>query len=624
MRIGPWQYRFSIRSKMVAAFLWVSLVSLFIMAGFANYYYVQATKHDFFEIAQQAVTRINHQTDLYFTQLIQSTHATTAGPLPSRNPLVNRGDSSLIQDWLRGDASIGRDQLFRIENALNQYIAVNYSEIVDMFLVSLDKRIISTKDNLDPDLSRVRAEPWYQEPLTDRQSVSPTYRSTYRNSVGYPVVAVTIPIFSTDTVKRLGNLVINVALNEVGQILGRSTLGETGYFFIVSADGTLVYHPNTDWAGLPISETELGWLRLDRQNDVQTRGGKEYLVAYNHSDFTNWNVVALVPLNEMASGLAMVRRSMFVVMALVSVFVLVTVPWLSGWFTRPILRLKDLMLRVQNDDLSAQAEVYPGNDEIQLLNRSFNRMTARLKDLRETVYVLKLQEVQLQLKQKEAAIQALQNQINPHLLYNTLDIIKSIAFLEDVPKIATIAGNLSSVYRYTARTAELEVTLAEEIDHLRKYLDIVHVRFSKHFQSEVYIHEKYMDCMIVKLSLQPMVENAVKFAVEPKYGKAVILVNAYRERADLIIEIADNGPGIPADKLEELQERLDAIREQSADRFADSRSLGIANVHARLVLQHGPGYGLSIASFPERGTVVSIRIPFRAKAGHSAKSDKQS
>ncbi|MDR6553892.1 cache domain-containing protein [Paenibacillus qinlingensis] len=613
MNWWQWQYRFSIRTKMVAAFLGVSFFSLFIMVGFANYYYAKSAKHDFFEIAQQAVSRINHQTDLYFTQLIQSTHATIAGPLPSRNPLVTRNDTSLIQDWLQGELSVTRENLFWIENSLNQTIALNYSEIVDMFLVSSDKRIISTEDNLAPDESRLMTEPWYQSPLADTAKIFPTYLSEYRNSVGYPVVAVSVPIFSTNTVKLIGNLVIDVALNEVGKILGRSTLGETGYFFIVASDGTIVYDPNTGLAGLPMAETELSWLHLDKPNDVQTWEGKDYLVSYNHSEFTNWNVVALVPLNEMASGLTIVRKSMIIVMVLVSIFILITVPWLSGWLTRPISKLKDLMLRVENDDLSVQADVYPGNDEIQQLNRRFNRMTYRLKESRETIYGLKLKEVKLQLKQKEATIQALQNQINPHLLYNTLDIIKSIAFLEDNPRIATMAGNLGSVYRYTARMAELEVPLSDEIEHLRNYLDIIHVRFSKHFQSEIYIHQKYMDCMIVKLCLQPMVENAVKFAVEPKYGKAAVLVNAFQEHDDLIIEIADNGPGIPAIKLKELQERLDAISEGADDRFAEQQSLGIANVHTRLVLQYGNKYGLSVASFPGRGTVVSIRIPFQIK-----------
>jgi two-component system sensor histidine kinase YesM len=220
--------------------------------------------------------------------------------------------------------------------------------------------------------------------------------------------------------------------------------------------------------------------------------------------------------------------------------------------------------------------------------------------------------MQFEVRQKDAMIKALQGQINPHFLYNTLDIIRSIAYLEEVPRIEKIAGNLAAFFRYTARLEQLEVTLREEIDHLRKYLEIIDIRFKQNFQSQVYVNEKFMDVRLVKLSLQPIVENAVKYAVEPMNGNAAILISAFDEGDDLILEVADNGPGIPLDKLKDLRRSLAQVGEQqAAGHYAARDSLGLANVHARLVLHYGDRYGVSIESFPARGTIVSIRIPDR-------------
>jgi two-component system sensor histidine kinase YesM len=140
-------------------------------------------------------------------------------------------------------------------------------------------------------------------------------------------------------------------------------------------------------------------------------------------------------------------------------------------------------------------------------------------------------------------------------------------------------------------------------------LEIIRIRFSTDFQSHIYVNEKFMSCPVVKLIMQPIVENAVKYAIEPMAGKGAILVSAYDEKEDLIIEIVDNGPGIADDKMEELKKRLSIISSTESLNDNESESLGITNVHTRLVLKYGRGYGVHLDSFPGRGTVVSLRIP---------------
>lgn len=351
---------------------------------------------------------------------------------------------------------------------------------------------------------------------------------------------------------------------------------------------------------------------LNSSDTVQKVAGKDYLLTFTRSDFTMWRNVAVVPLQEMATGLNLATQSMLIVLVFLFLIVILVVPLLTSFLFQPILRLKKAMHEVERGNLAVQVEFHPGKDELQSLSRSFSKMLEQLNTLIEDKYRYQLREMKLEVQQKDAMIKALQGQINPHFLYNTLGIIRSIAFMEEVPRIEKIAGNLASFFRYTAKLEPLEVTLREEIEHLSKYLEIIDIRFMQNFHSKVYVNEKFMSAHLVKLSLQPIVENAVKYAVEPKNGNASILVNAFDEGEDLIIEVADNGPGMSQEKLESIRNSLIKVtRRKEEAQYRTQDSLGLVNVHARLVLQYGMQYGISINAFEERGTVVSLRIPYK-------------
>lgn len=317
----------------------------------------------------------------------------------------------------------------------------------------------------------------------------------------------------------------------------------------------------------------------------------------------------MVPFEEVAVGLSAARISMLAVLLLITILVLIVVPLVANRFIKPILTLRSLMRQVGKGDLTVQSDSVTGQDEIQQLFHSFNYMVKRLDQLIVTNTGLQLREMKAQLMQKEMFIKALQNQINPHLLYNTLGIITGMAYLEKVPVIERMARNLADVYRYTTRFTEMEVKLEEELGHLHKYLEIIHIRFPKHFQSQCYFNEKFLHLRVVKFILQPIVENAVKYAIEPRGGEGAVIISAYDEGSDFIIEVVDNGPGIDQEVLLRINEQLDQISSNVDEHYGQGDSLGISNVHARLVLKYGNKYGVKLTSFAGRGTVVSLRLP---------------
>ncbi|WP_168121779.1 sensor histidine kinase [Paenibacillus sp. HB172176] len=608
--MSTWHFRYSIQTKILAFALSLSFISIILMAAFTSYYYTKSAKHDFYTIAQDSTERMNHQLDRYFNQLAQSTYASVAGPLPTNPLLGDNPESGLIQAWLKAGGAFSREQEALVESILTRYIAINYSNILGIVLQSLDHRLVYSQYNalnvrtyLDP--------PWTKQEISHQLSIVPTFVNTEKMKVaGYPFITLIVPIYDPNTVKLLGNLNIALSVTEIQSILGQSRLGKTGYFFIADEAGNIIYHPNVELVGKSLRDTELSGLDLTKSNDTLEQKGKPMLVSSNRSEIMGWHTVAIVPMEEMASGLTVARNSILLIMSGIILISVLFIPRLVRRLTRPIVQLKNSMSRVERGDLSVRLNVIQGNDEIQQLNGSFNRMTAQLDELIHTVHDLQIKEMQLQLRQKEAQIQALQNQINPHLLYNTLEIIKSIAFIQKVPIIEKMATNLASVYRYTTKIPGSEVELRDELITLKSYLEIIHIRFGKHFQSRIVVDDKYLDCRIIKLSLQPIVENSVKYAVEPKNGKASIIVNAFEEDNDLKIEIADNGNGFPEDVLQHIQEKLRFVEDQP-DLFASEESVGIINVHARLMLNYGSSYGLSVVSFPGRGSVVTIKVPKR-------------
>lgn len=590
--------RFPIKVSMVVLFLGISLLSMILMGIFSHFNYSNTVKKDFHTVTDEATKRLNHHIEFYFEQLSKTTKT-----LVKEEP---------IQSWFDGSRSINIFEADEIEAMLRRHVALNYSEVAGVFLMSTDKRVLAMR-SYNSSGENFSTEPWFAISFSDQRVLIPTHTITYPQQMGMSVISMLNPVYSSSSLAPIGFLVMDLGLNEIEATFERSKLGNTGQFMLLSQDDTIVYHPVKEWRGRKLADTPLGQLGTPAEGGVSIRtyNGEKVLVSTSSSKVLGWRVVAIVPFDEMASGLYSARNSTIIAFALIAVMVMFLVPLVSNLFVTPVLHLKHNMNRVFQGDYKTRAEFQQGMNEFQKLNYSFNKMVEQLDNQLNTISNLKLQDVHTRLRQKEAYIQALQNQINPHLLYNSLDVIKSIGYLNNDDLVVSMAANLADVYRYTAKISDNEVSLKDELTILEKYLEITHIRFPKKFFSQITVNPKFHDCLLVKLTVQPIVENAVKYAVEPRAGDAAILVSAYDDKDDLVIEIADNGGGISESKLAELTQGLKDISENvNNEEFIQTESLGIRNVHTRLFLKYGEGYGLSLTSFPDRGTVVSIRIPF--------------
>lgn len=211
---------------------------------------------------------------------------------------------------------------------------------------------------------------------------------------------------------------------------------------------------------------------------------------------------------------------------------------------------------------------------------------------------------------KQANLATLQSQINPHFLYNTLECIRGMALLEDQEDIADIAWSLSRFFRYSISGKSDMVTLQDELENVRNYARIQQYRFKDRFLLEIQEDAASMDAMLPKLTLQPVVENAILHGLANMTSGGVITIKVERILSDVVITVSDNGCGMTPEELSALSKK---IRDQKSGKGEESRHTGIGmqNVDRRLKLHFGPEYGIAIYSCPNMGTDVEMRLPWR-------------
>lgn len=338
----------------------------------------------------------------------------------------------------------------------------------------------------------------------------------------------------------------------------------------------------------------------------ETIDGKSYIVVSRRSAHTGWITRALVPLDSLLSESAKVRNLMVEVSVIVFAAVLLGALQMSSRTTLQIRRLKTMMMRVKDGNLSFPRKEIDSKDEIGELYAVFISMIDDLERL--------MQDIRISEQAKhEAELTALQAQIRPHFLYNTLNTIKYLAKLNGVPNIEEVSGSLIELMRGVLGNSSEFLTVREELDYVKCYVSIVKYKYMGRVEVQIQVEDnELLECRVLKLMLQPIVENAIMHGVAPSVGGGLILIKVYGENGDLVIEVMDNGPGMSQDKMKQL---LFSGKEGSASRFS---GIGVRNVHERISRMYGDPYGITLSSEAGLYTNVTIRFPQLRTNGQSA------
>lgn len=324
--------------------------------------------------------------------------------------------------------------------------------------------------------------------------------------------------------------------------------------------------------------------------------GQKSVVFFKHTDKYKAIIIKVVPLDHIVRNANKVSKIIILIVLLSVVFVIGMFYLTFSNFSKKINSLINTMKEVSSGNLNKRfPEVY--HDEIGTIGKYLNKMIGDIETL-----IKDMNEVEI--RNKEAQLNVLESQINPHFLYNTLDSIRMMALINKDMQAADMIFKLSNIFRYSIKKGSTFVTIENEIQHMKDYLDIQRFRYSNRFNINLDIEEQILSYYTIKLILQPIVENAIYHGLELKKGKGNLNVRGFLKDDEIIFIIEDNGVGINFDQLKLIRENLSIKSDKQ-----ESRSIGLKNVYDRIKNYFGDKYGLVIESVEGECTRITINLP---------------
>ena len=399
-----------------------------------------------------------------------------------------------------------------------------------------------------------------------------------------------------------GVVFIDLNYNAIIDLCDQNSIGDKGYVFILDQDGNIVYHPSQQQLYNELQTENIDTvMNADSDIVVTGEGDDEKIYTLPHSETTGWTIVGCVNMAELLKD-SREANNIYVMTAIVLVAIaMILSSFIARSITLPIQKLRDSMKKVQEGDFKAADVVIPSQNEIGSLTTSFNAMTHRIEELME-------ENVKEQEQKRKIELKALQSQINPHFLYNTLDSIIWMAEGKKYEDVVLMTASLARLLRQSISNEDETVLIGQEIQYVKSYLTIQKMRYKDKLEFEINVDPFINSVHIVKLVLQPIVENAIYHGLKYKESKGLLTVTGYQKNQNAVIEITDDGVGMD-------EETLNHIFEKHKVNYR-SNGVGVYNVQKRLCMYYGKEYGLHYESEPGHGTTVTVTIPMEQEEQH--------
>jgi two-component system sensor histidine kinase YesM len=367
-----------------------------------------------------------------------------------------------------------------------------------------------------------------------------------------------------------------------------------GQIMILTDDGTVIFDSSEEYYNkvYPYFDTirnAAGFLELNEPSFVDVTKFGEYGVYF----------VSVIPQTEFTKNIASLRITMYAISILFIIIIVVLYYLSTRKFARRVNAVVDVINKVGDNNLTQRIPVKGEDDEIALISRIFNKMCDNLQDYIEKVYITEI-------KQKRMELKALQAQVNPHFLYNTLESIRMGMHKEGNEESADMIYHLAELFRISLKSDSV-VTLKDELAYCMTYLKLFSIRYGEKLGFSFDIPDNICEYGIIKHLLQPLIENFIVHGFSWDKDMNHIAIKARADGLNIHIIISDNGSGIHEDRLEEIRLELGSFQATTSD------SIGLKNVNDRIKLVFGKQYGLNVSSIHGHGTEVTLTIPQKTK-----------
>lgn len=499
------------------------------------------------------------------------------------------------------NTDIGSESL---EDSMNLLYEANKDKLVSVACYTNDGKlteaspIATEKPGVD-----VKSQKWFQDAAGELENFhfstphvqnlfdDPSYRY-------YWVVSLSRTVELTrNGNSMLGVLLVDMNYSSIEQLLEKANTDTSGeYVYLMAPDGEIIYHPKQNLIHMGLYE----------ENNTEAAGyedttvkenfhGEKRLVTVKTISYTGWKLISVVPMKSFSMGMTGMRNLVVLLVALTVLAVVILNQMVSARISKPLRRLNDSVKEWEAGNMNP--DIYIGGSmEVEHLGKTLRSTVAQIRQLMDDIVVE-------QEEKRKSELDALQSQINPHFLYNTLDSIVWMITGERYDDAVFMITQLASLFRISLSKGKTVIKIEDEVKHARNYMNIQKIRYKNSFEVDFQIEEDILDGCIVKLVLQPLLENAIYYGMEFMDGEGEIHVRGYRKDKDVYLEVEDNGLGMPEEEAAELLNGKERPHKHGS-------GVGLVNVHSRLKLRFGEVYGLVIHSCPDEGMMVQIHIPY--------------
>ncbi len=592
------RFRGSLRTRLQLNYLFIISVSLLTILLLTNYFYGQS---------------IDSQANEYTSQMIAQVRANVDITIDSVDSVIKYlAKDETVLDYLRIQDQNSEERI-DLETDVRAQMQIFYKERKELNGIVIASKNGFYASNQMSKLARdpITADKWYAQAAAKNGSLTITTPigrniSIWQNMGTNDVVMLSRAVLDPETGEILGVIGLDVYISVLQDIINNVTLGKTGYILIMDEQGGVICGPRND----TVYRLRPQWFDAGKEINIHEIQGEPYQLLHSKSEFTGWIVGGVFAYGEMLEPMSNVRLASMLVLFATLAFAFFLATQFADLFTKPISELRALMYQAENGNLDVR---FKGQHvgEIAQLGAGFNAMIDNIQTLLQLVY-------EEQQAKRDAELKTMQAQIKPHFLYNTLDTIRWMAVENGAQDVTELVSALTKLFRISLSRGADEISMSEELEHVRCYLYIQKVRYEEKLSFEVFCEEELLCCYVKKLILQPLVENAIYHGIKQKRGNGRIEVRVTRESDHILMLVADDGVGMSDSHIEKLNSLLGSDAPVEGE-----HGFGVFNVNDRIRLAYGAGFGLRFSRNEWGGVTAAITHPiiWEKDGGHNGIKD---